>query len=55
MARKPRVEFPGAFYHVIARANRRAPPFMTTPIMKPISSALNATAGAMTFDAMPMC
>lgn len=24
MARKPRVEFPGAFYHVIARGNRRA-------------------------------
>ena len=23
MARKPRVEFPGAFYHVIARGNRR--------------------------------
>ncbi len=27
MARKPRVEFPGAFYHVIARGNRRAPLF----------------------------
>ncbi len=24
MARKPRVEFPGGFYHVIARGNRRA-------------------------------
>ncbi len=24
MARKPRVEFAGAFYHVIARGNRRA-------------------------------
>ena len=24
MARKPRLEFPGAFYHVIARGNRRA-------------------------------
>ena len=23
MARKPRVEFPGALYHVIARGNRR--------------------------------
>jgi hypothetical protein len=22
MARKPRIEFPGAFYHVIARGNR---------------------------------
>jgi REP element-mobilizing transposase RayT len=27
MARKPRIEFPGAFYHVIARGNRRAPLF----------------------------
>ena len=24
MARKPRIEFTGAFYHVIARGNRRA-------------------------------
>ena len=24
MARKPRVDFPGALYHVIARGNRRA-------------------------------
>jgi len=23
MARKPRIEFPGAFYYVIARGNRR--------------------------------
>ena len=23
MARKPRIEFPGAFYHVIARGNNR--------------------------------
>lgn len=27
MARKPRIDFPGAFYHVIARGNRRAPLF----------------------------
>ena len=27
MARKPRIEFAGAFYHVIARGNRRAPIF----------------------------
>jgi REP element-mobilizing transposase RayT len=27
MARKPRIEFSGAFYHVIARGNRRAPIF----------------------------
>ena len=24
MARKPRIEFSGAFYHIIARGNRRA-------------------------------
>jgi putative transposase len=27
MARKPRIDFPGAFFHVIARGNRRAPLF----------------------------
>ena len=27
MARKPRLDFPGGFYHIIARGNRRAPIF----------------------------
>ena len=27
MARQARIEFPGAFYHVMARGNRRAPIF----------------------------
>ena len=27
MARKPRIDFPGAFFHVIDRGNRRAPIF----------------------------
>jgi len=28
MARSVRVEFPGAFYHVMARGNRREPIFL---------------------------
>ena len=28
MARKPRIEYPGAFYHVIARGNRKEPIFL---------------------------
>ncbi len=27
MARPPRIEFPGAFYHVMARGNHRQPLF----------------------------
>jgi len=27
MARKPRIEYPGVFYHVIAQGNRREPIF----------------------------
>ena len=30
MARQPRIEFPGAFYHVMSRGDRREPIFETT-------------------------
>ena len=38
MARKPRVEFPGGFYHVIARGNRRANGTASIQALQPVSS-----------------
>ena len=45
MARKPRIEFSGAFYHIIARGNRRATIFHDDRTPSPIWTAI-ATATA---------
>lgn len=31
MPRQPRIEFPGALYHILARGDRRAPIFLDDP------------------------
>lgn len=55
MARKPRIDFPGAFYHVIVRGNQRATIVMARLITPSIWSASNAIAAAMASRSMPTC
>jgi REP element-mobilizing transposase RayT len=55
MARKPRVEFEGAFYHVIVRGNQRQKIFATIGTGLPISNASNTTASGTDLGFMRLC
>ena len=53
MARKPRLDVPGAFYHVIARGNRRAAIFHDDADYRAYLDRLLSLGSGMSIDLLP--